>query len=298
MIDRVTDRGGMSPRDRSGSKDGRFRPSVSMLGWALNEEQNLADYVRRAEAFLRSVSDDFELVLIDDGSTDRTWEIACELRLTRPWLKLVRNQGNRGVGYNYAHAIRSATKDYFLVQTVDWSYDITELGRSFDWLRTYDVLQGVRPRELSIRGLRRRSDNLRKGLVSIVNYLLIRALFRLPLGDYQNVTVCPTRLAQGIDIAGSSSFVNPEVLLKVWWQGASFKEIAVPFEKRTRGRGTGTKLRSILRSVRDIFRFWFVWLVLGRRPHKKRGRVVRLGESDPHEHDPRTRACAVGSMRV
>ena len=267
-----------------------------MLGWALNEEQNLAEYVRRAEEFLRSVSDDFELVMIDDGSTDRTWEIASELSRTRPWMKLIRNPGNKGVGYNYAHTIKSATKDYFLVQTVDWSYDITELGRSFELLRTYDVLQGVRPGAFTIRGFRRRSDNLRKAVVSLVNYSLIRLLFRLPLGDFQNITVCPRRLAQGIDIAGSSSFVNPEVLLKVWWQGASFREIVVPFQKRVRGRATGTRLRSILRSVRDIFHFWFVWIVLGRRRHKKTGRVVRLGEHDPLEHDPRARASVVGSM--
>jgi len=269
-----------------------------MLGWALNEEQNVSEYVRKAEEFLRSVSDDFELVLIDDGSTDRTWEIASGLSRTRPWMKLIRNHGNKGVGYNYALTIKSATKDYFLVQTVDWSYDITRLGRSFDLLRSYDVLQGVRPGAFTIRGFTGRSDNLRKAVVSIVNYSLIRVLFRLPLGDFQNVTVCPTRLAQGIEIAGSSSFVNPEVLLKVWWQGASFKEIAVPFQKRVRGRATGTKLRSILRSVRDIFRLWFVWVVLGRRPHKGKGRVVRLGENDPHEDDPQTRAPAVGSMSV
>jgi glycosyltransferase involved in cell wall biosynthesis len=263
-----------------------FRPSVSLLGWALNEEENLPAYVRRAEDFLRSVSDDFELVLIDDGSTDRTWEIVSELASMRPWLKPIRNDGNKGVGYNYAHAIKSARKDYFLVQTIDWSYDITELGRSFPMLRTYDVLQGVRPDAFTVRGFRLRSDNLRKGFVSIANYLLIRVLFRLPLGDYQNITVCPTRLAQGMEIAGSSSFANPEVLLKVWWQGASFKEICVPFRKRERGRATGTRFRSILRSVKDIFRCWFLWIVLGRRSHKQRGHVVRLGETDSRAGSP------------
>jgi dolichol-phosphate mannosyltransferase len=50
-----------------------------MLGWALNEEQNIADYVRRAEVFLQSVSDDYELILIDDGSSDRTWAMVGEL---------------------------------------------------------------------------------------------------------------------------------------------------------------------------------------------------------------------------
>jgi glycosyltransferase involved in cell wall biosynthesis len=273
-----------------------FRPSVSMLGWALNEEENLAEYARKAEAFLRFVSDDFELVLVDDGSTDRTWEVATELQRTRAWMRLIRNERNRGVGYNYARTIASATKDYFLVQTLDWSYDITELGRSFHLLRTYDVLQGVRPGVFTLRGFRVRSDNLYKSFVSTVNYLLIRILFRLPLGDFQNITVCPTRLGQKAHIEASSSFVNPEVLLKVWWQGASFKEIPVPFRRRERGRGTGTRFRSILRSIRDIFRFWFLWVVLDRRPWKQRGRAVRLGEADALAES--REAGAAGSMSV
>src|SRR6266516_8146683 len=104
-----------------------FRPSVSMLGGALNEEENIASYVERAGEFLQWVSDDFELVLIDDGSTDKTWEIASDLQRTRSWMKLIKNDGNKGVGYNYATTIEAATKEYFLVQTLDWSYDITQL---------------------------------------------------------------------------------------------------------------------------------------------------------------------------
>lgn len=61
-----------------------FRPGISMLGWALNEEQNIAEYVQRAEVFLNSVSDDFELILIDDGSSDRTWQMMNELARQRP----------------------------------------------------------------------------------------------------------------------------------------------------------------------------------------------------------------------
>src|SRR5229473_1559371 len=91
-----------------------FRPSLSMLGWALNEEENLAEYVRRAEAFLTSVSDDFELILIDDGSTDRTWAIAGELQADRSWLKPLKNDRNRGPGYCYRRAISAASKAYFM----------------------------------------------------------------------------------------------------------------------------------------------------------------------------------------
>ena len=250
-----------------------FRPSVSMLGWALNEEENLAEYVRKAEAFLQSVSDDYELVLIDDGSRDSTWEQACALRASRPWMQILKNDGNRGPGFCYRRAIAAATKEYFLAQTVDWAYDISGLGRAFAELQRYDVLQGVRPGTFSIGLLRNRSDSLYKGVVSLTNYALIRLLFRLPFADFQNVTVCPTRLTRGLTFESDGSFTNPEVMMKLYWGGASFLQVPVPFQKRGRGKGSGTRVAAIARSIWEIVRCWFRWVVLRRYPDRRTGSV-------------------------
>src|ERR1017187_3460968 len=103
------------------------RPSFSMLGWALNEQDNVADYIAKAEAFLSSLTDNFELILIDDGSADQTRAIVIEHQATRPWLRLITNERNRGAGYNAKLAISLATKEYLFWQTVDWSYDISML---------------------------------------------------------------------------------------------------------------------------------------------------------------------------
>jgi glycosyltransferase involved in cell wall biosynthesis len=251
-----------------------------MLGWGLNEEGNVVTYVDRAERFLSSVSSDFELILVDDGSTDGTWARATELQASRSWLKLLKNDRNRGSAYSAKRAIKAATKDYLLWQTVDWAYDISALGDAFPLLSAYDVLQGVRHASTSWRGIAsERSDNPYKGLVSFVNYSLIRALFQLPLGDYQNVTVYPTRLVQSFEFESDSSFMNAELLLKAWWQGASFKEINVPFIKRRYGRSKGTRPAAIVKAITDIFYWWFRWVVLGRRPHKGRGRVEALASA-------------------
>jgi hypothetical protein len=53
--------------------------------------------------------------------------------------------------------------------------------------------------------------------VSVVNYLLVRTLFRLPVHDFQNVTVYPSRLVQSFTLESDSAFTNPECLLKAWW---------------------------------------------------------------------------------
>jgi len=250
--------------------------SLSMLGWALNEEESIGAYIDRAGAFLAALTDDYELILIDDGSTDRTWEIAAEYQRTRPWLKPCKNEQNRGSGYNTKRAISLATKDYLFWQTVDWAYDIRYLARALSDLHSVDVLQGVRVDTTSARGMvDHRSDTPYKGLVSVVNYRLIRTLFRLPLGDYQNVTVYPRQLIQSVTLEAESAFTNPECLLKTWWRGATFKEIPVPFVKRQRGRGTGTRPRAILAAIADILYWWTQWIVLGRRADRARGRVLR-----------------------
>jgi glycosyltransferase involved in cell wall biosynthesis len=250
------------------------RFSFSMLGWALNEQENVAGYIDRAEAFLRSIANDFELVLIDDGSTDRTRDIVIECQRTRPWLRLFVNERNRGAGYNAKRSIALATKEYLFWQPVDWSYDISRLPDCWPLLKQYDVLQGFRENTVSMAGLlQRRSDNPYKGLVSILNYLMVRTLFRIPLHDYQNVTVYPRALIQSVQLESESAFINPECLLKVWWKGASFKEFPVPFLRRERGKSTGTRPSQIAYAVRDILAYWFRWIVLGMRKDKGRGTV-------------------------
>jgi glycosyltransferase involved in cell wall biosynthesis len=256
------------------------RVSLSMLGWALNEEESIAGYIERAESFLRGLADDFELIIIDDGSSDRTAEIVREYQKTRPWLRLHSNGRNRGSGYNTKLAVSLARKDYLFWQMVDWSYDLSSLPASLPHLeKDCDVLQGVRQGTISLSGLlRRRSDTAYKGLVSLANYLLVRLLFRLPVADYQNVTVYPTRLIHSVTLESESAFTNPECLLKVWWKGVVIREFPVPFLKRQKGVAKGTRPRVILRSVVDILHWWFRWIVLGRRSDKGRGRVIRLDE--------------------
>ena len=253
-----------------------FRPAVSMLGWGLDEQDNLNAYVERAEGLLRRLSDDFELILVDDGSRDNTWELAVDAQKTRPWLRLLRNEENRGAAFSAKRAIRAATKEYVFWQTVDWAYDVSELPAAFPQLKDYDILQGVRLNALTATAFSLRSDTTWKGIVSHANYRLIRLLFQLPLNDYQNVTVYPRTLLQSFTFETDSSFMNPELLLKAWWSGASFKEIPVPFIRREHGVAKGTRLRSIVKSIGDIFYWWLRWVVLGHRPQRGRGRVAHL----------------------
>lgn len=248
--------------------------SISLVSWAYNEEETIAAFLLRAKMFLESLGpewEDYEHILIDDGSQDGTFAIASEIQKTYPRLKLFRNEKNEGVGWATRRAIQLATKEVLFWQTVDWAYDISHLKEYLGYLGEYDIVQGYRPY-----GFAQRSDNFLKGCISLTNYLLVRALFGLPLRDYQNVTLYPTKFAQALPCESHSSFTNPELLLKSYWRGATFKQVCIPFLPREKGDAKGTKLPSLLKSLRQIFYFWAKWMVLGRRPDKARGHVAPI----------------------
>ncbi|HEY7168084.1 MAG TPA: glycosyltransferase family 2 protein [Candidatus Binatia bacterium] len=269
-----------------------------MLSWAYNEELNIADYLARASALMDATAKDYEIILIDDGSTDRTYEIAKSVQRQNPRLRIFQNGRNMGSGVSHRVAISKASKEYLFWQTVDWSYDISELRRCLEHLKTYDIVQGVRlgarPEErrlgpvrrffhiFSTTHLNRRSDNVKKALVSVINYVLVRTLFRVPVSDFQNVTFYPTRWIQSVRFEASSAFANPEGLIKAYWNGMTIKEVPIGFIPRRHGVGKGTRLRAIRAAVLDILRLWFKWVIKGGRGNVSKGRIIRIEDaSDP-----------------
>jgi glycosyltransferase involved in cell wall biosynthesis len=273
---------------------GKFDRGVSLLCWAYNEEANIRNYLERAVRLMDETVEDYEIVLIDDGCTDRTYELAAKFAETNPRLKIYRNERNLDVGISSQRAIQRASKEFLFWQTIDWCYDISSLREYLEYLKEYDIVQGARRKPVEVRikvlkpivalvklfgmkHLTRRSDTIPKAFISLINYLLIRILFRLPLSDYQNVAFYPTNWIRSVKYESKSSFANPEGLIKSYWAGKSIKEVPINFVARNQGEAKGTRIKSIMASVQDIFSLWFKWVVLGARGKNQKGRIDRIG---------------------
>lgn len=270
--------------------EGKFDRSVSMLAWAYNEEELIATFLKRALALLDTTVDDWELIVVDDASTDRTPDIIANFAKREPRIRLVRHQRNLNVGWACRTAIAHAQKEFLFWETIDWSYDLTHLRIFLELLKYFDVVQGVRPVPEGIGShipfirsfcrVKSRSDNLKSAVVSLGNYYHLRLLYGVPFHDFQNVTFYPTHLAKSLDIVGTSSFVNPEMLIKAYSKGARFIEVPIRFIKRTAGEAKGIKLKAVVRSVKDVWLNWFRWgLTLRlRRLSSPVGRIYRVAE--------------------
>lgn len=257
-----------------------------MLTWAFNEEGLVDAFLTRAVELLDANVEEWEIVFVDDGSTDRTGEIVDAWAKRDPRVRVIHNERNLNVGTSCKRAIKAASKEYLFWQTTDWSYDISNLRIFLELLRHYDVVQGIRPTPIrlfsyipfirSVYRVKTRSDNFQKAIVSLSNYYIIRVLFGVQFQDFQNVTFYPSKLLQSVELKGDSSFLNPECLLRTYEKGARFIEVPIPFIKRTQGIAKGTKLTSIIRSVRDVFTGWLKWGV------NYRNRVKRFGDGRIH----------------
>ena len=248
---------------------GKFDRSVSLGAWGYNEEPLVESFLTRAIDLLDRTVHDWEIVFVDDGSTDSTSGILREFTRREPRLRVVRHPRNLNVGMAFRTALANASKEYFFSQTVDWSYDMSKLRVFLELLKYFDVVQGIRPVPIrllsyipvvrSIYRIQRRSDTLYKAVISLANYYILRILFGVHFHDFQNVTFYPIRMVRQIELAGRTSFVNPELLLKSYYRGARFIEVPIRFIKRDLGVAKGTKIKTVIRSFADTARNWISW---------------------------------------
>src|ERR1051326_8272839 len=122
------------------------RPELSIIIPAFNEERRLPKTLERIYAYLAARPMRFEVIVVDDGSTDSTAHLVQESRPRYPDLRLVSNSGNHGKGFSVRHGMREATGDIALFTDADLSAPIEEADKLIAMLRDerFDVAIGSR----------------------------------------------------------------------------------------------------------------------------------------------------------
>jgi len=245
------------------------KPGISMWGWAYNEEELVEEFVKTSTADLERATNDYEIILVDDGSTDRTWEIMQRLVGQYPKLKIARHPENLRPGQCFHTCLKYATKDIVFWNTVDMFLDTKDIPKFLDALNYADMVQGVRTNL--------KANSVYRKLTQIVNYRLIRILFGIPLAEFQNTKFFRLKFAKGITLESRSNFTNPEFAIKAHFLGLSIKEVPMEFQPRKKGAAKCGTPRYISETFGNIFFFWFKWIVLGSIDRAfRRGKIYKL----------------------
>ena len=180
---------------------------LSVVLPAFNEQENVRTAVERALAVLPDLADEWEVIVVDDGSTDGTVEILDDLLRDRyPQLRVLQHDVNRGYGAALRTGFSRAKHDLVFYTDADNQFDIAELAHALPMMSEYDVLVGFRVY---------RYDSPIRVMISWFYNVLVRILFRVRVRDVDCAfKVFRREVLDKIDIETTNFFVDTELVAK------------------------------------------------------------------------------------
>lgn len=240
--------------------------SLSIFFPAYNEEENIADSVREAQRVVRGITDRYEIIVVDDGSTDRTGAIVEEIARDNPRIRLVRHNPNQGYGAAVWSGIQAARYDWVFFTDADLQFKLDELAKLVEHVPEYDVVLGCRsPRkDPYIRLINAKGWNI-----------LNRFIFGLKVKDIDCAfKLFNRRLVASLPVKSRGAMMSAEMLIHLQKSGTVFKEVPVTHLPRTKGEATGAKPAVILRAFREMFSLYKNDLASAYSTHRQ---VLRFG---------------------
>jgi glycosyltransferase involved in cell wall biosynthesis len=157
-------------------------PELSIVIPSFNEELRLPTTLREISSYIRSSRRETEVIVVDDGSTDRTSDVANSFRGEIQRLRVVANKKNRGKGYSVRHGMMEARGRVVLFTDADLSAPIAEADKLLAALADHDVAIGSRAMNRSLISVR---QSLFRENAGIIFNFIVRAILRLPFVDTQ-----------------------------------------------------------------------------------------------------------------
>jgi glycosyltransferase involved in cell wall biosynthesis len=224
------------------------RLAISFVLPAFNEEQNIVRAVRSVTDVATRYCSAFEVIVVDDGSSDRTAELVTEVATEHPQVRLLRHARNRGYGEALRSGFLRARLDYVFFTDADNQFDMEELRLLLPWADRVDVVAGYR---------KNRQDPLIRRANAWAWNRLVRVLFYVPVRDIDCAFKLFRRSAlEELDIESVGAMVNTEVMVKLGRTGRTVVEVGVTHLPRTAGVARGAKLSVIARALTEVSKMY------------------------------------------
>ena len=219
-------------------------PHVSVLLMAFNEAASLADVATEIHGELDRLGASYELVIVDDGSSDGTGKIADEMAATLSGVRVCHHGVNLGLGAVYRTGFAEARGDLVTFFPADGQFSATIIGRYLAAIDDADMILGTLPE---------RGGPVTARLLSHAERLLLRALFgHFP--RFQGIMMFRRTLLDGTRLVsqGRGWTVLMEFILRQARAGARIKNLPITIRPRADGASKVNNLRSIASNLRQV----------------------------------------------
>jgi glycosyltransferase involved in cell wall biosynthesis len=227
------------------------RPSVSFVIPMFNEEENIDQAIDAAVETLTKYTDDYEVIVVDDASTDASPMMVARRAAENPRLRVIRHEKNRKLGGALKSGFAATTKELVLYMDADLPFDPDVLGRAMRAMQVTgaDVIAGYR-HDRTIEGPRR-------AIYSYVYNALIGVLFGWPHRDINfSFKLMKREVLESIDLKSEGSLIDAELIVKAKNHGFSIQQIGLDYFPRLRGKSHLSSPKVIFKIFAELVKLY------------------------------------------
>jgi glycosyltransferase involved in cell wall biosynthesis len=229
--------------------------TLSVIVPALDEERHVADTVAEIEAAVRGRFDDWEILLFDDGSRDRTGAIMDRLAATDPRIRVTHNARSRNLGGVYKQGVALARHAYVVMIPGDNENPARAMIPVFDAVGAADIVLPF-PTNSAVRGAGRH-------LLSRAYTAVFNALFGLDVPYFNGTVVHRTALVREVEIQTDSFAYQSEALIQLLRRGATFTPVGIAIEPRAGRASKALRVKNLVGVGRALVRLLYAVRVKG-----------------------------------
>lgn len=225
-------------------------PSISVMFPAYNDGGTIASMIVAAIVTVRDLTDDYEVIVVNDGSRDYTAEVLDEMaRLYAPHVRIIHHAQNRGYGGALRAGFAAATKEWLFYTDGDAQYDPHELRLLVPLLRDgVDMVNGYKIE---------RNDPLHRIVIGRLYQMGVKALFGLKLRDVDcDFRLMRRRVFDVVHLEADTGVICVELMAKVQYAGFGLAETAVHHHHRAYGKSQFFNWQRVLRTLFALLRLW------------------------------------------
>lgn len=223
--------------------------SVSFFCPAYNDEDNLPYLIPTVVDFLKKNSEKFEIIIIDDGAKDKTGEVAEEIAIEFPNIKVIHHTKNMGYSVTLKEGFETGKYDYVMYTDGDNQYDVREFEPYLYLLEKNDVIAGY--------AIKKAVSKYRT-FQSWIHNMVINILFLSRFKDIDcAMKIFKRNVLDNIEIKSSARgvFVDAELILKSKKLGYKIAQFPVTHYERKSGVASGSKPELVLNTIKDMIKF-------------------------------------------
>jgi glycosyltransferase involved in cell wall biosynthesis len=221
---------------------------ISAFFPAHNEEANIEALTRKTAKVLSEICDDYEVIIVNDGSKDRTKEIGEALAKENPKIRLINHEINKGYGAAVKSGLYGARLTWVFFTDGDGQFDVNEIKELAKYTNEADFITGYRIK---------RADSFMRKLNAFMWGSMVKLLFHFKVRDVD----CAFKLFKKEIIdrtkpEAEGAMISTELLAKANKLGYKIKEVGEHHYPRTAGTQTGAKMKVILRAFVELFKLY------------------------------------------